>query len=117
MPTLSSNNNDDNNNNDDLPPQIVVDNNNNNDTIDDLVGQSASSQLASSNVTNNDVDVVTGKQEKLLLGDQLMQTKTQQDNHMVSYETQAQTEIFTYSSPTLILMPHFQILKSGHGLY
>ena len=114
MSTLSSNNNEDNNDNGDLQPHIVVGNNYNNDTIDNLVGQSASS-----NVTNNDDDVVTGKQQKLLLdGDQLMQTKTQQDNHMVSDVTQIQTEIFTYSLPTLIiLMPHFQILKSGNGLY
>jgi hypothetical protein len=86
--------------------------NNDNDTIHDLVGQSASS-----NVTNNADDVVTRKQQKLLLSDQLMQTKTQQDNHTVSDVTQTQTKIFTYSSPTLILMPHFQILKSGNGLY
>ena len=97
MSTLSSNNNDNNNNDSDLQPNIVVGNNNKNDTIHDLVGQSASS-----NVTNNDDD------------DQFMQTK---DNHTVSDVTQTQTEIFTYSSPTLILMPHFQILKSGHGLY
>ena len=86
--------------------------NNDNDTIHDLVGQSASS-----NVTNNADDVVTRKQQKLLLSDQLMQNKTQQDNHTVSDVTQTQTKIFTYSSPTLILMPHFQILKSGNGLY
>ena len=100
MSTLASNNNDNNNNDSDLQPNIVVGNNNNNDTIHDLVGQSASS-----NVTNNDDD------------DQFMQTKTQQYNHTVSDVTQTQTEIFTYSSPTLILMPHFQILKSCHGLY
>jgi hypothetical protein len=86
--------------------------NNDNDTIHDLVGQSASS-----NVTNNADDVVTRKQQKLLLSDQLMQNKTQQDNHTVSDVTQTQTKIFTYSSPTLILMSHFQILKSGNGLY
>jgi hypothetical protein len=102
MSTLSSNNNDDNNDNDGLQPHIVVGNNNNNDTIDDIVGQSASS------------DVVTEKQQ-LLLGNQLMQTKTQKDNHTQVSETQ--TEIFTYSFPTLILMPHFQTLKSGFGLY
>jgi len=108
MSTLSSNNNNDTN---DLQPRIVVGNNNNNDTIDNIVGQSASS-----NVTNNDDDDVTGEQQQLLLGNQLTQTKTQQDNHTVSDKTQTQIEIFTYSLPTLILMPHFQILKSGHGL-